>query len=70
MPESFDMYKYKYPVWKTINKKQWMNEKGMDNFSGVNAAHVGLRYAGQGKTEAHANSITGRSTWSQLPNEN
>jgi hypothetical protein len=64
------MYKYKYPVWKTINKKQWMNEKGMDNFSGVNAAHVGLRYAGQGKTEAHANSITGRSTWSQLPNEN
>ena len=42
----------------------------MDNFSGVNAAHVGLRYAGQGKTEAHANSITGRSTWSQLPNEN
>ena len=42
----------------------------MDIYSGNHSAHVGLHYAGQGKTDIHANSVAGRSTWEHLPNEN
>ena len=64
------MYLYQNPVWKTVDRKQWLNPKGMDIYSGNHAAHVGLHYAGQGKTEVHANNVSGRSTWQHLPNEN
>lgn len=70
MPESFDLYRYENPVWKTVDRKKWLSPKGIDVYSGSHGAHVGLHYSGQGKTEVHANLVSGRSTWEHLPNEN
>jgi hypothetical protein len=61
---------YKHPVWKPIDKDKWTDKKGMDIFSGSNSKHVAISHPGQGITESHMNSVSGRSTWMQLPNAN
>lgn len=42
----------------------------MDNFNGVNAAHVKILHPGQGIQTSHAHSVNGKSPWNRLPNEN
>ena len=66
LPESFDLFMYENPVWKTVDRKKWLNPKGMDVYSGNHGAHVGLHYSGQGKTEVHSNNLNGRSTWKYI----
>jgi len=44
---------YKYPTWRSNDRKSWVSKKAMDNFSGVNAHHVKIGYPGQGVTEVH-----------------
>lgn len=46
LPESFDLFMYENPVWKTVDRKKWLNKKGMDVYSGSYGAHVGLHYSG------------------------
>ena len=57
---------YENPVWKTVDRKKWLNPKGMDVYSGNHGAHVGFHYSGQGKTEVHSNNLNGRSTWKYI----
>lgn len=46
LPESFDLYTFENPVWKTVDRKKWLSPKGMDVYGGSRGAHVGLQYSG------------------------
>ena len=68
--EVFDMRLCLNPEFRTTSEQKWMTKRGTDNFSGVNAAHVGIRHPGQGVMEVHQQSVNGKVGWTKLPNEN
>ena len=63
LPESFNMEMYKFPVWREEKKKKWMSQKGFDNHTGCDSAHVKVTSPGSLRTESHANSINSKSVW-------
>jgi hypothetical protein len=60
------MEMYKFPVWREEKKKKWMSQKGFDNHTGCDSAHVKVTSPGSLRTESHANSINSKSVWVQL----
>ena len=68
--EVFDMQMCLNPTFRNTSEQKWLTKRGVNTFSGVPAAHVGIRHPGQGIMEVHQQSVNGKVGWQKLPNEN